>query len=238
MIIFNLLFWTFIYKVSRYMSHGSERTFLKDWSTKKDSRMLSFYVVSTVHSLIMSTFPLYYLYHSGDYDLVKPFEHNQIMLVDLALSYFLWDLYYVYLHNDYMYLVHHTLGMIYMIVFKNFPLANLFMVSIFLPEVTTPILNLWTLGKMKKYSYFDNINRFFTFFYIFVRVFMIITFNIYAFMELYDSDHIPQSVTLFLLAVTCFYCFGNIMWSRKLLRGYKKWSASKSEQSGSTSRSD
>jgi len=223
-IIFNLFLWTFIYKMSRYISHGSKRMFFKDWSNNNDSRMLSFYIVSTIHSIIMSTFPLYYLYHSDDYNLVKPFEHNQIILVDLALSYFIWDLYYVYLHSDYVYLIHHVLGIIYMIVFKNFPLANLFMISIFLPEITTPFLNLWTLGKIKKYSYFEYINHFFTFFYIFVRVFMIITFNVYAFNDIYYSEHIPQNITLFLIAVTSIYCFGNIMWSRKLFKGYKKWS--------------
>ena len=41
MLLFNFFFWTFIYKGTRYLSEKS-KGLLKDWSTKDDSRILSF----------------------------------------------------------------------------------------------------------------------------------------------------------------------------------------------------
>lgn len=224
-----ILFWTFIYNFTRFISYNSKKKFLKDWSSNKDSKTLSFYAVSTVHSLIMSTVPIYFLYKSytsntsNTLSLVKPFDKNEMKLVNLSLSYFIWDFYYIYLHTDYLFFIHHTLGIIYMMFFRNYPMSNLFMISILLPEITTPLLNVWSIGKIKKYNYFNRINTFFTCYYIFVRIFCIIPFNIYAFMEIYNSSLIPKEVTLSLMGLTCFYCFGNIMWSRKLVKGYKKW---------------
>ena len=221
-----LLFWTFIYNLTRFISYNSKKKFLKDWSSNKDSRTLSFYSVSTVHSLIMSTVPIYFLYKSYTNDtlsLVKPFNENEIKLVNLSLSYFIWDFYYIFLHSDYLFLIHHTLSIIYMLVFRNYPMSNLFMISILLPEITTPFLNLWTLGKIKKYNYFNRINSIFTFYYIFIRIFCIIPFNVYAFIQIYNSHLIPRYITYSLAGLTCLYCFGNIMWSNKLVKGYNKW---------------
>ena len=221
-----LLFWTFVYNFTRFISYNSKKKYLKDWSSNKDSKTLSFYAVSTAHSLIMSTVPVYFLYKSyisDTFDLIKPFDKNEIKLINLSLSYFIWDFYYICSHYDYLIFIHHTLGIIYMMIFKSYPLSNLFMVSILLPEITTPLLNIWSLGKIKKYNYFDKINTFFTCFYIFIRIFCIIPFSIYSFIELYNSSLIPKEVTLSLIGLTGFYCFGNIMWSRKIVKGYKKW---------------
>jgi len=223
-IIYSFLFWTFIYRTARFLTQGSERRYLKDWSSKDDSRTISFYAVSTVHSMTMIFIPLYHFYHLEDYNLVVPFTEEQLTLLDMSLSYFMWDFYYIYLHNSKMFLVHHLLSIFYMLMFRSYPLANAYLVSIFLPEVTTPLLNMWTIGRMKKYEYFDKINGFFTYFYIAVRVFSIIPFSVYAFMELYNSDHIPNYVALILGAVSIIYSMGNITWSKNLYRGYKKWS--------------
>jgi hypothetical protein len=222
-IIFNLFLWYFIYNFSRYISYKSKIPFLKDWSSNEDSKSLSFYIVSTIHASFVSSASLYYLYNTNDYNLITDYKDNQIMLIDWSLSYFIADMYYVYLYNDYVFLIHHALGIIYMNVFKNYPLSNLFLISILLPEITTPMLNIWTIGKIKKYNYFNYINTPFTFIYIFIRVFLIILFNIYAFIELYNSDKIPINITIFLFIISLIYCFGNIMWSMKLLNGYKKW---------------
>lgn len=221
-----LLFWTFVYNFTRFITYNSKKNFLKDWSSNKDSRTLSFYSVSTVHSLIMSTVPIFFLYKSFISDtlsLVKPFDENEMKLVNLSLSYFVWDFYYIYKNSDYLFFIHHTLGIIYMMFFRNYPLSNLFMISILLPEITTPFLNLWSIGKKKKYNYFNKINSIFTFYYIFVRIFCIIPFSVYSFIEIYNSQLIPKNVTFSLVGLTCFYCFGNIMWSLKLVKGYNKW---------------
>ena len=63
----------------------------------------------------------------------------------------------------------------------------------------------------------------FTFYYIFIRIFCIIPFNVYAFIEIYNSHLIPRYITYSLAGLTCLYCFGNIMWSKKLVKGYNKW---------------
>ena len=222
-IIFNLFLWYMIYNGARYISYKSNKFFLQDWSSNEDSKILSFYIVSTIHASFVSLASLYYLYNANDYNLIGDYKDNQIMLIDWSLSYFIADMYYVYLYNNYVFLIHHTLGIIYMNIFKHYPLSNLFLISILLPEIITPMLNIWTIGKIKKYKYFDYINTSFTFIYIFIRVFVIILFNMYAFTELYNSEKIPANLKLCLFIITLIYCFGNIMWSMKLFNGYKKW---------------
>lgn len=222
MLLFNLFFWTFIYKGTRYLSEKSKGLF-KDWSSEEDSRLLSFYAVSTVHSTIMSIFPLYYYFNGDEYGLIREFGKNENILLNLSLSYFIWDFYYVYLYNSIPFFIHHTMGISFLLIFKTQPLAGVFLISIFLPEVTTPLLNVWQLSKMKKYKIFDKINTFFTFSYIFVRVGLISTFNIYCFNKLLNSDKLDNKIVYLLLGISFIYTFGNFSWSLKLFRGYKKW---------------
>lgn len=222
-IVYNLLFWASIYKTVRFFTQGSERKYLKDWSSIDDSRTISFYAVSMVHSMIMTFMPLYYFYNLENYNLVGPFTDGQLSLLDMSLTYFIWDFYYIYLHNDSMFLIHHLLSIFYMSMFRSYDLANVYLLSIFLAEVTTPLLNVWTIGRMKKYSYFDSINCFLTHFYIAVRIFTMIPFSIYSFIEVYNSDSIPHYVTMILGSVSIIYSIGNIVWSNNLYKGYKKW---------------
>ena len=222
MLLFNLFFWTFIYKGTRYLSEKS-KGLLKDWSTEEDSRILSFYAVSTVHSTIMSIFPLYYYFNGDEYGLIREFGENENILLNLSLSYFIWDFYYVYLYKSLPFFIHHTMGISFLLIFKTQPLAGVFLISIFLPEVTTPLLNVWQLSKMKKYKIFDKINTFFTFSYIFVRVGLISIFNIYCFNKLLNSDKLNNKIVYSLLGISIIYTFGNFSWSWKLFQGFKKW---------------
>lgn len=223
MIFLNLLLWTAIYKTVRYLAQDYSYGILKDWTSNEDSRTLAFYSVSTIHSLIMSILPLYYYYTSPEKGLIRNFNENELFLLDLSMSYFLWDYYYVFLYKSIPFFIHHTMGITYLLIFKYQPLAGLFLYSIFLPEITTPFLNLWSLSKMKKYPLFNIINTPFTYFYIFMRVFCITGFNTYAFLHLFYSNIIDKKILFTLLCITGIYTFGNITWSSQLLNGYKKW---------------
>ena len=223
MIFLNLVLWTSIYKVVRYMAQDYKCCLLKDWSSNDDSRKLAFYAVSTVHSLIMSILPLYYYYTSPERGLIREFNDNELKLVDLSMSYFLWDYYYVYLYKSVPFFIHHTMGIAYMLIFKYQPLGGLFLYSIFLPEVTTPMLNLWTLCKIKKYPLFDLINAPFTYFYIFMRVFCITGFNTFGLLTMLYSNKIDRKIIYTLLGISGIYTFGNVTWSNQLYNGYKKW---------------
>jgi hypothetical protein len=155
--------------------------------------------------------------------LIREFNEKESDLVNLSMSYFLWDYYYVYLYKSVPFFIHHTMGIAYMFIFKYQPLAGIFLYSIFLPEVTTPLLNLWTLCKKKKYLLFDVINGPFTYFYIFIRVFCITGFNTFSFLTMLNSDKIDKKIIYTLLAISGLYTFGNISWSNQLYNGYKKW---------------
>ena len=115
------------------------------------------------------------------------------------------------------------MGISFLLIFKTQPLAGVFLISIFLPEITTPLLNVWQLSKMKKYEIFNKINTFFTFSYIFVRVGLISICNSYCFNKLLNSDKIDNKIVYLLLGTSSIYTFGNFSWSWKLFQGYKKW---------------
>jgi len=222
--------WFCAYSITKLVCQFSPFGFLKDWNNSKDSTLFAMSLMSYFHSTHLCYICIRELSFKNGFDLTSNFTIGDINIITFSLSYFFYDLYHVYRLKSYMFLVHHSLSILFIWFFFYLNFSTIILMNLLISEFTTPLLNVWILTKEKKYPIFYQINGFFTYFYIFIRGIILPIFTIYSMITMYNEEKMHKVFFYLLSCMGMVINVGNLLWSKNLFIGYLKWKKKQSEK--------
>ena len=109
--------------------------------------------------------------------------------------------------------------------FEKYQLGKIFCQSLFLGELTNPLLQTWTYAKNtdKSTDLFRVTNHLFTGSFLLVRGLYMPYYFFKTLTNIYDNSEIENTDKSFIITVSILFNLGNFYWLKYLLKGYKKW---------------
>ena len=157
-------------------------------------------------------------------DLNGEMGYDQKLILSILKGYFIYDSINVIKNKQYIYIVHHGLSLIFMNFFEKYNMKKLFIQSLFIGELTNPLLNSWKISKKNGYKKtFSIINHIFTPTFVVMRG-IIMPIQFYKCIEyIYNEPHVSKFDLGLVISLSCLFNLGNYIWMNQLVRGYIKW---------------
>lgn len=179
------------------------------------------YILSISNGLLMTYLSSNQLLNNN---LKEEMTEQQSIILNIINGYFIYDGIDVILKKDYIYSIHHILSLYFMNFFEKYNLGKIFIQSLFIGEVTNPILNYWQLTKNLKYKkQFRIVNHIFTPTYIIIRGILIPIYFYETLTKLNNNPNISRFDFNTITLISILFNTGNYYWGYNLINGYTKW---------------
>lgn len=177
--------------------------------------------VSLTNALVMVGYSGYQLLSN---DLADEMVYNQKLILSIIKGYFLYDSINVIRNKEYIYIAHHGLSLIFMNFFEKYNMGRLFVQSLFIGELTNPLLNSWKIAKKSKCKRtFSIINHIFTPTFIVVRG-ILMPYQFYrCIMYINTQPNVTNFDLGLVTSLSMMFNLGNFIWMNQLVTGYIKW---------------
>ena len=137
------------------------------------------YLNPLIHGSVLSIFSIKELFYEKQ--LITEFSSQQLEVLDFSRGYFIYDLLKMIIYKKYRnnaYIAHHLCLLYFFHFFKKYNLGDFFIESLFLGEVTNPILQIWSISKQSNNKIlFRYINHLFVVIYSLFRFILIPIFT-------------------------------------------------------------
>ena len=163
------------------------------------------------------------------YQLLQPLDdemtYTQNVYLSIIRGYFIYDMVNVLRDKKYIYIFHHFISISIMNFFEKYRLGKVFCQSLFLGELTNPLLQTWTYAKNtdKTTTLFRVSNHLFTGSFLLVRGLYMPYYFYKTLIDIYNNGEIESVDKSYIITVSILFNLGNFYWLKYLLGGYKKW---------------